>query len=313
MRAVRVRDHEPVLETEVAEPVAGEGEAVVAVEAACIAHFDLQIARGNFPVRPPAPYIGGTDGAGRVVSAEGFEPGARVWFHGAGMGVVRDGTWGERVTVPVEALHALPEGTDAALAATFFIPFATARAALHEIGGLQQGERVCVRGAAGAVGQVAVQMALAYGAGEVIAIIGSESRAAAIPSGARVVVAPGSSELASLAGADIDLAVDMVGGSEFNALLPAMRAGGRIALVGYVGGNTVPLDTTALLERGVSILAANVMHREPQVIGFAPDWLDGLAKGDLTLSTMVFPVELLSDAITAVETSPSVGRVALLF
>jgi len=314
MKAVRVRDHQPVLESDAPEPVVRRGEAVVEIEAACVSHLDLQIARGEFSEQPPRPYVPGTDASGRVLVGDGVRPGERVWVRGGGVGVVRDGCWAERVGLPVEALHPLREDVDAVLAATFFVPCATAHSALHDVGGLTAGERVAVRGAGGAVGGVATQLALAGGAGEVIAILRSAEPPAVIPDGARVVVAAEPDELAgALAGSGIDLLIDTVGGEGLAACIPAMRPRGRIVLVGYVAGTRLELDILALLTHDVSLLPLNGLSREAAMEALADGWLDALVRHDLRLATTEYPPKRLEDALQAVGAGRSRGRVALRF
>lgn len=310
-----VRDAELVFARDLPERQPHEDDVVFEMEATCISRLDLQIARGGFPSRPPAPYIPGLDGAGRVISGlRTHPPGTRVWIRGEGVGTTRDGCCAERVIVPEGALHDLREDVDAVTAATFFVPCAASYAALHDVGRLQAGESVGVRGAAGAVGQVAVQMALAGGAREVIAIVAAADRTQAVPRGARIVVAAGPDEIAAeLSGAEIDLLVDTVAGPGLAACLPAMRVGGRIVLVGYVGGERLELRTTELLVRDVSLLPVNNFRRTQAAVLRSREWLDALECGELFLPTSAYPVERLAEATTAVVGSPSPGRVAVLF
>jgi NADPH:quinone reductase-like Zn-dependent oxidoreductase len=296
-----VRAHELELERDLPEPA--NGDVLVEIEAACISRLDLQIAAGAFPLRPRAPYIPCTDGSGRIAAT-----GERVWIRGAGVGMTRHGCCAERVSLPREALHPLVGGVDAVAAATFFVPCSTAHVALHDVGKLREGETVGIRGAGGAVGQVAVQMALAAGAGEVIGIVPSEESAANVPSGARVVVSPRGERLTE---ASIDLLVDTVCGPAFAACLAAVRPRGRVALVGYAGGVDLALDATSLLVRDVALLPVNGMSREPDSVPRARDWLDALERGELVLPTEAYPLERLDDAVEAVVASPSRGRIAV--
>jgi NADPH2:quinone reductase len=311
---VVVNERELTLNQTLRIPAQGVGEVLVEMEAACISPLDVQIAAGRFPVRPTVPYVAGTDGAGRVLSGGGAAEGTRVRIRGAGVGIARGGCAAERVALPAAALHELREDVEAGVAATFFVPCSTAYAALHDVGGLQPGERVAVRGAAGSVGQVAIQMALAARASDVIGIVSSPERVSAVPPGARAVVASSPAALHDrLCGAEIDLLVDAVGGPGLNACLAGMRPRGRIVLVGYVGGTRVELDAIELLVSDVSLLPLNGIGREPDTVPRSGEWLDAIVRGDLLVPTSVFRVERLADALAAVCGSPSPGRVALLF
>lgn len=297
---------------ELAQPASADGETLVELEAAAVGHLDLTIAAGDFPFRPPAPYVPGTDGSGRVVESATHEPGTRVWIRGGGVGFTRSGCWAERVAAPDEAVHVLGVDVAPELAATFFVPSSTAHLAVHRIGGLAAGERVAVRGAAGAVGTVAVQLALAAGAAEVLALVRTRAQADAVPAGARGVVAPDAATLAELAGAHVDLLVDTVGGLDLAAIVPAMKPGGRIALVGYLAGVVVELTITALIGQDVRLLPVNGLRNEAHTFEtVAPQLLREFAAGRLTLPVRTHPLERLDDALEDVRRGGG-GRVALI-
>jgi len=294
------------------EPTAGQDETLVEIEAAAVGHLDLTVAAGEFPFRPPAPYVPGTDGAGRVLASGSFETGTRVWIRGGGVGLLRNGCWAERVVVPDSSVHLLSEDIPPALAATFFVPASTAHLAVHGIGRFSHGERVAVRGGAGAVGALAVQIALAAGAGEAIAIVRSAAQAARVPAGASARVAPTTAELAQLAGAAFDLVIDTVGGPDFAALLPTLRPGGRIVLVGYVGGVVAELPLTLLIGQDVQLLPVNgLRHEERAFTAVAPGLLRDFAHGELDLPVRTHPFAALDSAIEDVRSGGG-GRVALL-
>ncbi|HSC92167.1 MAG TPA: zinc-binding alcohol dehydrogenase family protein [Gaiellaceae bacterium] len=297
---------------ELPEPVAAAGETLVELDAAAAGHLDLTIAAGEFPFRPPEPYVPGTDGSGRVLSSAAHPSGTRVWIRGGGVGIARDGCWAERAAVPDEAVHVLAEEVAPELAATFFVPSSTAHLAVHAIGALAAGERVAVRGGAGAVGALAVQLALAGGAGDVLAIVRTDEQMARVPPGARAVVAPDAAALSELAGADVDLLVDTVGGPDLAAVVPAIRPGGRIALVGYVAGVTAELPITGLIGQDVRLLPVNGLRNEVRAFDtVAPELLRELAAGRLRLPVRTHPLERVDDAIADVRSGGG-GRVALL-
>ncbi|MGY1608376.1 quinone oxidoreductase family protein [Geodermatophilus sp. SYSU D00700] len=289
MRALRVSavGGTPQLE-EVPEPVPGPGETLLRIAGACLAHVDRSIAAGSLGGTPPLPYVPCTDGAGWVVSSSAHPPGALVWVRGAGVGVTRDGVAAELAVVPDAAVHAMPDGADPLLAACFFSPATSAATALADLGRLQAGERVLVTGAAGAVGSLTVQLALAAGA-EVVACVRTRARAAGVPDGAEVVVGePGP--------VGADLLVDTVGGPGLAGRLSAVRPGGRAVLVGYTAGTTVQLDLPALLRADVALLPLNMIRRAPEAFARAGDLLARLAAGELHLAVTRYD---LADAAAA--------------
>lgn len=296
----------PLLE-EAPPPRPERGETLVAVEAAAVGHLEPTIWSGSFPTHPPLPYVPGTDAAGRVVASPDWPAGARVWIRGGGVGIARDGCWASLVAVPGEAVHALPEGVDAVVGATFFVPWSTAHVALFEVGELRAGERVAVRGASGAVGSLAVQLALGAGAADVVAASRSAERDPPLPAGATPFREGNWAALAEEGG--VDVLVDTVGGAGLADALDAVRPGGRAVLVGYVGGESASLSIPRLLAREARLLPVNQLRHEAALFAAAPEALERLARGELGVRTTALPLARLDDALAALRAGG--GRVAV--
>jgi NADPH:quinone reductase len=320
---------DPTVE-EAHDPRPAEGETLVRVAAASLAHIDLTIASGEFPLRPPLPYVPGTEGAGTVVESASLPAGTPVRARGAGIGFTRDGLCAELAAVPDSAAVPLPDGTDLELAAAFFSPCVTAYAALHEVGELRPGERVAVTGAGGAVGSVAVQLAARGGASAVVAVTRDPERlrtasGAAGPSGAAepsgslgataVVAASGPDTAAavrSAASGGVDLLVDTVGG----ALLPALATGavapgGRVVLVGYAAGETATFPLPALLAADVRLLPMNLVRRGAGLEDRARQLLDELHRGELALPLTPLPLARIGEALRHIRDGTAAGRVVV--
>jgi NADPH2:quinone reductase len=303
---------DPVLE-EAPEPNAGEGEALISIEAAAVGHIDLTVASGRLAVRPPLPYVPGAEGAGRVLASSRLPQGTPVRIRGRGVGVARDGTWRARAVVPEAAVVPVPEGVEPALATTFFAPCATAHAALHEVGRLEPGERVAVTGAAGAVGSVAVQLAIRGGAAQVIGIVSSAERMDAVPPGAVGVVRSDRGAASIVRGEEgVGLLVDTVGGPALPDLVGVMRPGGRIVLVGYTAGNEVTFRLPALIDADVRLLPLNLMRWNERLLDVGSRLLDELRRGDLRLAVTEFPLRALGEAIETLRGGRANGRIAVL-
>lgn len=311
MRAGRIHRWrgDPVVE-DVPGPRPGPGESLVAIAAASLAHIDLTVASGNFVHRPALPHIPGTEGAGRIVRSERFAAGTPVRIRGAGVGLTRGGTCVEQAALPDAALRELPEGTDLEVAATFFSPCVTAWAALHDVGEVRAGEGVAITGASGAVGSVAVQLALRAGA-RVTAVVRHRGRASAVATGARVLVGEEEDDVAS-AVAGTDLLVDTVGGPALAGLVTrAVRPGGRAVLVGYTAGEEVCFDLPLLMAADVRLLPMNLIRRGERLERVAAELLADIGDGRLELPRSVVPLERLLEAFELVRSGAATGRVAV--
>jgi NADPH:quinone reductase len=294
---------DPVLE-EVREPEPQPGEALVDIAAAPIGHIDLTVLRGTFAYRPPLPYVPGTDAAGTVIASAAHPAGTRVRLRGAGLGLTRDGTWRRLVAAPDEAVHVVPPNVDPTVASVCFSPVATAHTAVHEVGGIVAGERVAVTGAAGAVGSLAVQLALRAGADVVFGLVSSREKAHEVAEGARAVIA------GDALPTNVDVLIDTVGGLRLPERLSSVRKGGRAVLVGYTAGTEVTLDLPAFLAGDVRVLPVSMLER--RLSGeLVEELLQLVSRGVLRLPFDVRPLSDVSQAIDDVRAGRVVGRVAL--
>src|SRR5436190_11522835 len=134
-------------------PTAGPGEVRVRVLASSLEYTDVVIRRHLYPQtmsrRPP--FVLGYDVVGEIDQlgdgVSGFQLGDRV----ADMTVL--GSNAAYRTLRADDLVRVPTGVDAAEAAAMILSWTTAYQLLHRSGHVQQGQRVLVHGAAGAVGQ----------------------------------------------------------------------------------------------------------------------------------------------------------------
>lgn len=147
---------------DIPDPVAGPGEVVVKIEAAGVNPLDAKLRRGARPGPPiTAPRRVGFDGAGVVESVgdadAGFAVGDRV--------AIRDttGTYATHVVARAEQLSALPDAVTSEEGASLGIPIGTAYQCVRSLG-VTEGDVLLVHAGSGAVGQAAVQFAVAWGA-----------------------------------------------------------------------------------------------------------------------------------------------------
>lgn len=148
--------------TEIPDPLPAAGEVVVRIEAAGVNPIDAKLRGGKRPSPPiTEPRTVGFDGAGVIEAVgdgvEGYVVGDRV--------AIRDtvGTYASALAVPAAHLALLPDAVTAAEGAGIGIPAGTAYQALKSLG-VTAGDVLLVHAGSGAVGQAAVQFAVAWGA-----------------------------------------------------------------------------------------------------------------------------------------------------
>jgi NADPH2:quinone reductase len=266
------------------EPAAGAGQVVVDVEAAALHHLDLHKATGTFYTGPPPlPSVVGTDGVGRL------EGGRRVYFD---VIVPPFGSMGQRALADAESLFDVPDDLDDAVAAALSNTALGAWLALSWRSDLQPGETVCVLGATGAVGSVAVQAAKLLGAGRVVAVARGRAKT---PRGADAVVSLETDDLAAAlreaAGGAIDVTIDTLWGEPAVAAMQAASRPARHIQVGQVAGVELTLPAPAIRSVSLDVRGFSVAHPPVEVKREAHRQLIAHARrGDLVIDVERIPL-----------------------
>ncbi|MDP9497481.1 MAG: quinone oxidoreductase [Actinomycetota bacterium] len=225
------------------DPVPGDGEVLVDVEAVGVNFRDVYEREGRPPYSASPPAVVGVEGAGTVVGT-----GERVaWLD------VR-GSYAARVAAPRDKLVPVPDGVEAEVAAAVLLQGCTAQYLAADSYPVQDGDRVVVHSAAGGVGLLLTQLVRARG-GSVLATTSTEDKAElARAAGADDVVVgyDGFAErVRELSGGEGAAAVyDGVGRTTFLAGLAALRPTGRMVLYGAASGQPEPLDLLQLAAHG---------------------------------------------------------------
>jgi len=235
------------------DPVPGTGQVLVELRAASLNHLDLWIRKGLPSV--PKPRILGADGAGVVVSGDGFAAGERVVINpGLDLGNGRvsvfgehsDGTHAELIAVPSSQVYPLPDGIEFEAAAAFPLVFETAYRMLATKAHLQEDEWVLVWGIGGGVSTATLAIAKALNA-RVIATSSSEDKLArARELGADATFNHETDDVVAgvkdVTGGGAHVVVDNVGEATWKRSLDAARPNGRICVCGATTGPNPPAN-----------------------------------------------------------------------
>ncbi|WP_406249064.1 zinc-binding dehydrogenase [Microbacterium sp. M] len=188
---------------------------------------------------------------------------------------------------------------------------------LTTIGGLEAGESVLITAAGGGVGTAAGHIAKALGAAPVIGVTGSRAKADRLLAGPfdEVIVYRDTALADRLAGRDIRLALDGVGGEQLEAVIGGMADGGRIAWVGGISGYNTPTPPSAprnlldLVHREIALhgfLVRNHMDERDRYEAFmAPLVADGTVPVD---QTVVDGLDAAPSALIGVLTGSNFGK-----
>jgi NADPH2:quinone reductase len=303
---------------DVPEPEPGPRELVIDVHAAAAGFMDMLMMQGKYQMKPPLPYVPGTDAAG-VVSSVGpgvtrFRVGDRVacgyWW----------GAWAEKMLVHEDHAVIVPGQVAFTTAAAFRYSYGTARYALATAR-FRPGEVLFVSGAAGAVGLAAVDLGRHFGL-HVIAGVSSEDKVATVRAyGAHEVIVYGTEDLRSRIRAltqdrGVDICLDTVGGRICEAMSRAMNWGGRLVPVGFTSGDIPAIPANISLLKNYSVVGAYWgawTERFPRESAEADEMLmDAIAAGRLRpLVSRVLPWREHASALAAIASRQAQGRIVL--
>lgn len=313
MRAARIHEWgSPPRLDDIAKPARRPGEVLLEVQAAALGHLDLSVASGTFEMHPQLPYVGGVEASGIVLAADDIDQGTQVLVRGGGVGLVRDGTWAEFVSVPRKAVMVLPAALPPEVAATFFQPTSTAFVALHDVARLSRDDKVVVVGAAGAVGSQVVQQALALGA-EVVGVVGRAEQQDRVPEGAGCALLDEALRQRLRQDRAASLLVDTLGGTGLGERVSWVRPGGRAVVIGYVAGTTASIDLPSWLLSDVSLLPVNMIRNEGRARQIMPDLIGKLATGELHVDAETFALEDIAEGLARLRDGSVRGRAVISF
>ncbi|MCK1387185.1 NADPH:quinone oxidoreductase family protein [Bradyrhizobium sp. 21] len=301
------------------EPKPALDEILIDVHAASVSFMDQLMVSGLYQMRPPTPFVPGTEASGVVVAAgdrvTAFAPGDRVacssWTGG----------YAERMTAKESKSVHLPDGVAFETAATVLHNYGTAYYALVERARAQRGETLLVTGAAGGVGLAAVDLGSHLGL-RVIAGVGSDDKAALVRSyGASEIVNYRSEDLrnrikAITSGEGIDIGFDNIGGAIFEQMARQMKWGGRLMPIGFTSGEIPQIPMNLPLLKNYSILGVFVGAWAEKFSADAARMNDRLmqllAEGKIRPHIdRVLPLEEAGKAMRAVADRTVQGRIVL--
>jgi NADPH:quinone reductase len=247
---------------DVAAPTPGAEDVLIAVKATAVNYADALMIAGRYQTKPDLPFSPGLETAG-VVAACGarvarLKPGDRVMAILAYGGLAEMAVASEAETYPIPASMSFEE------AGAFPVAYISSHVAIRWLGRLEAGETLLVLGAAGGVGLTAVEIGKAMGARVIAAASTPEKLAVARERGADALVNYSSEKLtervmALTDGKGADVCFDPVGGDLFDAALSALGWGGRILIVGFVGG-VQQIPANRLLVKSRSALGSSLRY-----------------------------------------------------
>ena len=320
MRAVVCRSYGPpedLVVDDVADPTPGPGQLLVRVHAAAVNFPDVLLIAGKYQVKIPVPFTPGSELAGEVVAAgdgASFGPGDRVF------GATPTGAFAELALLDAHQVSAVPDGIDFASAAAFGVTYRTAYHALRSVAQVAEGDWVVILGAAGGVGQAALDLAVGMKARVLAAASTEDKLDICRQRGAEATVAYDRDDLKSaireFTGGGARVVIDPVGGRYAEPALRGLARGGTFITLGYAAGTIPAIPLNLVLLKDITI-------RGMEIRTFTADHPDDAARDIRELQQMFadgriqpyigarFPLADAAKALRHVAERKAVGKVVI--
>jgi NADPH:quinone reductase len=243
---------------EVAIPVPEADEVLIKMQYAGVNPADKFLIMGLYPGASEPPYAVGRDGCGTVVEAgkdSKYKQGDQVITPSAPVGINREGTLAEYLTLPDDQVYPLPDWWTPMEGAAGTKVLLTCWQALSDAANLQAGETVVVSGASGGIGLAGLALAKAMGAKTIALSRGTAKQENLLQLGADHALDIGDPDIVpkirALGGADV--IIDVVGGDFLAKCIEMANPYGRIGVIGALGGIKCEIDPVPIIFKRLQI------------------------------------------------------------
>lgn len=323
MRAVRSIQSSEGERLEVVDapvPTPGPTQLLVRNFATALNRADLLQRRGLYPPPPGVTDVLGLEFAGEVAERGGeasdYRVGDRVF------GLVPGGAYADFLVVDHRVVLPVPDTFSFDAAAACPEAFTTASECLLELGGLAAGQWALIHAGASGVGSAAVQLVRAVGAMSLVTVGSAQKARAALQWGATRAVLYREEDFAQAAaevtgGVGVDIVLDVIGASYWERNLASLRDGGRLLVVGLLGGPKVTCHLGVVLLRRLQIIGNALRARSLEDrIGitrrFRERVLPLLEGGTVRpIIDRVLPIEEVREAHALMEANANLGKIVL--
>lgn len=302
------------------DPALPPGHVRLRARATAVNRADLLQAAGAYPPPPGKSPILGLEVAGEVLESapdvDGWTAGDRV------CALLAAGGYAEQVVVPAGHLLRVPDRLSLEQAAALPEVLTTAWLNLWREAALQPGERVLLHAGASGVGTAAIQLCRVRG-NPCFVTAGSDAKIATCTAlGAEGGANRHDTDFEAAVrewtgGRGVDVILDPVGGDYLERNLRCLATGGRLVLIGLLGGRSAPLDLGRVLVKRLRIVGSVLRARPDDEKTRILDDLRAhawplVASGEVVpIVDRVLPISRAGAAHAAIASNQTVGKVVL--
>ena len=246
------------------DPELGPGQVRIAVAASALNRADLLQRQGMYPPPPGASSILGLECSGVIAE---LGEGVSGWSVGdRAMALLAGGGYAEQVVVDAGSCMKVPENLDLVEAGGLAEVCLTVFLNVFQLGALETGGWLLVHGGGSGIGTAAIQMAREAGARVIVTAGSDEKCARCLELGANVAVNYREADFAeavaeATGGAGVDVILDSIGGPYLERNLSSLALGGRLVLIGLMGGAKAEIPLGTLLMKRLQVMGSTLRAR----------------------------------------------------
>lgn len=272
MKAILVNDDRSLRWDNVPDPVLGEDDCLVKIEAAALNRADLMQREGDYPPPAGCPEWMGLEIAGTIVKiADGAKEKSNWKIGDKVCALLGGGGYAEYANVKYDMLMPVPRNCSMEEAAAIPEAFATAYLNLFIEGGIKAGDTLLMNAGASGLGSVVIPMAKAFGV-RVITTVSTKEKADKIKHlhADRVVITKEEDIVQVLKeemehGHPVDVAIDCLGGEIMGKCIHYLKHGARWIMIAALRGTKTEIDLKNIYVRNVRIIGSTLRSRAPEV------------------------------------------------
>lgn len=272
MKAILVNDDRSLSWSDVPNPVCGDEDCMVKIEAAALNRADLMQREGDYPPPPGCPEWMGLEIAGTITEVgkeaakkSSYKVGDKV------CALLGGGGYAQYANVKYDMLMPIPENCSIVEAAAIPEAFATGYLNLFIEGKIKEGDTLLMNAGASGLASVIIPMAKAFGIRVITTVLSKEIAENIKHLGADIVVDTSSEDIVEVLkkqleeGHPVDVAIDCLGGEVMGKCIHYLKHGARWIMIAALAGQKTEIDLKNIYVRNVRIVGSTLRSRTPEV------------------------------------------------
>ena len=272
MKAILVNDDRSLRWDDVPNPIVGDEDCLVKIEAAALNRADLMQREGDYPPPPGCPEWMGLEIAGTIVEVGPVAAEKSNWKVGDKVcALLGGGGYAQYANVKYDMLMPVPENCSMVEAAAIPEAFATAYLNLFIEGNIKPGNTLLMNAGASGLASVIIPMAKAFGVRVITTVLTDEIAASITHLNADRVVVTTKEDISQVlkeelaAGHGVDVAIDCLGGEIMGKCIHYLTHGARWIMIAALAGQFTQIDLKNIYVRNVRIVGSTLRSRTPEM------------------------------------------------